>query len=70
VVEALCNEKYLLLDQLKKLIREYMLSVQTMTAAVGTSDFYIALDKCQKFRAAMQKVKKELNDHALHHHCC
>jgi len=47
-----------------------MLSVQTMTAAVGTSDFYIALDKCQKFRAAMQKVKKELNDHALHHHCC
>jgi predicted translin family RNA/ssDNA-binding protein len=69
VGDAVCAEKYLLLDQMKKLVREYMLSVQTMTATVGTSDFYAALEKCQQFRAAMQKVKRELNDHALHHHC-
>jgi len=69
VGDALCNEKYRLLDELKKLIREYMLSVQTMTAAVGTSEFYTALEKCQRFRAAMYKLKQELKDHSLTHHC-
>jgi predicted translin family RNA/ssDNA-binding protein len=69
VSDATCVEKYRLLDEMKKLVREYMLSVQTMTATVGTSEFYAALDKCQKFRAAMQRVKKELNDHATQHRC-
>jgi hypothetical protein len=69
VSDLTCSEKLRLLDQLKKLVQEYMLSVQTMTATVGTADFYTALEKCQKFRAAMHQVKKELNDHAMQHRC-